>query len=237
MRSAYCAIWIAIAATTAACSGGNSGGNEATVGYSGSELSDYAAAWDGYAEAWQFPSGSDRVRVTLDANGQGTIEFGDQPLLPPPTDSDVGYPPGTGVDSNVSGVFEGVRYPIYDTRLEAHRIRLAANPNDLFKIWCQMQTPVLHDNGTYGCLPNWGGGQRDWGCFLEDPQTSQQVPVDCGKILLCSMYEVCQCSAAGCDAIVDLRIQIDAVLEDGGNSLDGTLAIDGTRLTVRLTRG
>src|SRR5450432_936374 len=78
---------------SAACSGGGAVniGNTAVIG---SQLSDYAASWDGYAEAYTFmPDGSDRVRLTIDANGQGTLEVGNAALLPPPTDPNVGYRP------------------------------------------------------------------------------------------------------------------------------------------------
>src|SRR5262245_9474401 len=71
-----------------ACSGG-----DPTVTTSGNQVSDYAATWDGYAEAFTFEDGSDRVRLTIHANGEGTIEVGDSAPLPPPTDPNVGYPP------------------------------------------------------------------------------------------------------------------------------------------------
>ena len=41
------------------------------------------------------PDGSDRVRLTIAANGQGTFEVGNAALLPPPTDPNVGYPART----------------------------------------------------------------------------------------------------------------------------------------------
>jgi hypothetical protein len=244
MRAAHYALLIAIAATAPACSGDGSGSNESGVAYSGSQLSDYAAGWDGYAEAWQFASGSDRVRIALDASGQGTIEFGDQPLLAPPSAPDVGYPPGLDMFFSGSlGAREGFLYPIYGAYVEGLRIRFGVDPNDIVRAWCQMQTPVLDEFNTdqplYACVPNWGYEQSDT-CSLINPQTNEKVPVDCTKLALCQPGGACQCTASGCDAYSfdgHYPIQLDAALEGNGNNLVGTLVLDSaTRITVRLTR-
>src|SRR5205823_5394415 len=106
------------------CSGGSVNiGNTNAVG---SKLSDYAASWDGYAEAYTFmPDSSDRVRLTISADGHGTVEVGDTALLPPPTDPNVGYPsPGQpqfdGYSLN-SGLSGGALYPIYAPRVQESR--------------------------------------------------------------------------------------------------------------------
>src|SRR4051812_42637128 len=83
-------------------------------------LAAYEGAWDGYVEAYKFPSGSDRVRITLDAEGQGTIEVGDAPAIPPFTDPNVGYPTTDPrfpdvVDSDLyTRPHEGYGYPVGD---------------------------------------------------------------------------------------------------------------------------
>ena len=78
-----------LALVPAACSDGN----PVDLGHREAQLSDYAATWDGYAEAYTFREGSsDRVRITLDATGVGTLEVGDAPLDPVPTDPEVGLP-------------------------------------------------------------------------------------------------------------------------------------------------
>jgi len=118
----------------------------------GAKLSDYAASWDGYAEAYAFmPSGSDRVRLTIDANGQGTLRFGDGVLFPPPSDPNVGYPPpnvvvdaGQNFDQYVVYTpSEGFIYPIYAAQVQTNRIQMGANINDLYDGWCAIQTPFL----------------------------------------------------------------------------------------------
>ena len=212
------------------------------LGRTGAALSDYAASWDGYVEAWQFASGSDRVRVVLDAAGQGTLELGDQPLFAPPTDPNVGYPPGVewSLPGNLPPI-EGFQYPVQEARVEARRLRLDADPNDIVKAWCQMQTPVL-DEGipqqpTYACVPNWGYEQTGTGCAQVNPQTNEHVPVDCVKLGLCMLPGDCECTATGCDVRASSPMQLDAALQGDGNDLAGTLALDpGTRLNVHLTR-
>ena len=56
-------------------------GNDVT----GERLEDYVASWDGYAEAFDFGDGSDRVRIELDANGEGSLTWVIPPLRPSPT--------------------------------------------------------------------------------------------------------------------------------------------------------
>ena len=60
-------------------------------GLLGASLIDYAGTWDGYAEAFTWNDGSDRIRIMLDANGVGTIRLGNAPDFPPP-DPDRAYP-------------------------------------------------------------------------------------------------------------------------------------------------
>jgi hypothetical protein len=128
---------------SAACSGGGAV-NIGNTNVVGSQLSDYAASWDGYAEAYTFTSdGSDRVRLTIAANGQGTLEVGNAALLPAPTDPNVGYPPGqpdplTGPNTGLSG---GVLYPLYAARVQESRIQAGLKPNDFYGAWCALQTP------------------------------------------------------------------------------------------------
>ncbi len=236
------------------------------IGESGSLVSDYAAQWDGYAEAFSFNDGSDRVRLTLDGAGQGTLQVGDQALFPPPSDPNVGYPP-TGWSFNGNSVLSqlrpGFQYPIYGAHVETKRIRLGADFHDIFGAWCAMQTshcqncePNSKDPPFYECAsrpapgsdPISSGGQD---CSMIDETTGQTLPVDCLKQMLCDQPPpctcnasppVCQCDATGCAippvANADYPVKIDAALETAGTELVGTLVInDGSpRLTVRLTR-
>ena len=274
----------------------------------GGALSDYAASWDGYAEAYTFmPSGSDRVRLTIDASGQGTLRVGDGTLFPPPSDPNVGYPAGssTGPDAGTFGagnnfvLGEGALYPIYAPQVQTDRIQLGLKPNDYYGTWCSLQTPVATtsklvfiggpDGGTggaggnsggyygtvsaspdagdvtttYGCLPSWGSSSGDSGngheCFAvvtpatpssvwsDPPDFSTQVtePVDCGKLALCSLLQVCACTDSSCITAPQLPadaapsqypVELDAALDPTGGTLIGTLTLPPDRVTVRLQR-
>lgn len=251
MKTAYGVFVGTLTLTMAACGDGGQGSGP-TKGYS---LVDYVARWDGYAEAFTFPDGSDRVRLVLNANGQGTLQVGDAPLVPATTDPALG-PPGVG---NVEQSYQfawlnaGFLYPLYAPNVEARRIRLGANYHDAWRDWCQMQTPFLSERlGGYACAPDLTVGD-DSGCFYSDG-TGALVQMDCMRADLCGMLSpctcgtrttpmMCACTAGGC-AVPDTTstgaffVKIDAALEDDGASLVGTLAIDDVeqRYTIRLTR-
>ena len=259
IRNSTALVLGALALTPLACS------NQSTVdigGNAGSKLSDYAASWDGYAEAFQFESGSDRIRIGLDANGQGTLEVGDGPMLPPP-DPDVRWPPGAetldGALDGQTALKAGFRYPVQQARVEANRIQLTVTPAELYRPWCQAQTPILNETRptepTYLCVPSWEvmSDPSLTQCTLTNPDTGEQVEADCVKLLLCrnTFYRVCTCTATSCDlsptssATADLSSapfptnQLDAALENAGTEMTGTLLltdVGASRLTVRLTR-
>lgn len=213
----------------------------------GLQLSDYTAIWDGYAEAHTFDDGSDRVRMTLDANGRGSVRLGDRPLYRPPTDPDVGWPVGQPLMLGQPLVIAGIEYPVIDARVENRRIRLGFDERAPYQPWCAMQTPVLDevntDVPTYNCLPNWQSW-HDIGtdCGLINPDTRERTAVDCGKFHLCALGfgNVCLCTASGCSAAPadpsNPGDVFDGALDPGGTELVGTLVSSGTPMTVRLTR-
>jgi hypothetical protein len=230
------------AATAAACSSSP----EVSIGDPvGGALADYAASWDGYAEAYQFEDGSDRVRLRIDSAGTGTLEVGDSPHFPPATDPNVGYPPGTTSQQGFPSVaqmtlYAGFGYPLHDTRVDNSRIRLGADPADLYSGWCALQQPVSDErNGVYNCLPNWGYSYGIDGCWQPDPTTKEAVTVDCGKLMLCGILRVCRCTASGCtipSAAGNAPVQVDAALTADGTQLTGTLILGDQRITIRMSR-
>jgi hypothetical protein len=239
-----------------ACSGGGTV-NIGDTTVIGSQLSDYAASWDGYAEAYTFqPSGSDRVRLTIDKNGQGTLQVGDGALLPPPTDPSVGYPPGADPSVAISELREGFLYPIYAAQVQTNRIQLGINPTDLFAQWCALQTSYpssgASDAGTtYSCAPNWpnfetGAGDAGGGtCNLVNPDGGTDT-IDCDKLILCfASWAVCSCTATSCTNIQvasgtpadRYTTELDGAMDKTGSTLTGTLVIDdGARVTVHLQK-
>ncbi|MGC4087209.1 MAG: hypothetical protein QM756_04755 [Polyangiaceae bacterium] len=227
-----------------ACSGGNAVdiGEDHPV-KTGATLSDYAAVWDGYAEAYRFPSGSDRVRITLDENGHGYVEFGDQPLLAPPTDPNAGYA-NTLVGTNYFDTLEeGFRYSALFANVQAKRFRLGVENDELMKAWCELQTPVSSNASSsgYACIPNLGWRMPTPGVCIMDTDAGP-TEVSCDKALLCGLGTPCTCTAQSCTVTPPTSLALtattlDAALENEGNTLTGTLLMGGTeRVTVRLER-
>lgn len=220
----------------------------------GSKLSDYAATWDGYAEAYTFPpSGSDRVRLVLDGSGSGTFRVGDNDmLLPPASDPSVGYPPTIGANGPLTSQNWRLRddfvYPVHNPQVQADRIQVGINDMDFYAGWCALQTPVARDPSSpdsgYGCLPNLGSFfDGDATCGLIDADGTR-IPVDCGKLSMCNFLMVCTCTATGCGIPARPADQspalypeeLDAALDSTGDNLTGTLTVNGERVTVHLTR-
>lgn len=243
--------WLVFAAVSTAwgCSSGNA---PVDIGDSrtGQNLEDYAAVWEGYVEAASFADGSDKVKITLDASGNGSLEIGDSSPLPPPTNGDVGYPASfNGSAEQVEKLFPGVSYPITGAIVESERLRFSVNPWEVERDWCPLQTSYAVESGgetQYRCVP---GSQMWFGniaaCTYNDGTVD--VPVDCMKFALCTFpnFHPCTCDATGCspfEAPPELQqnyAHLDAALEDGGNSLVGTLktGYDGSwTKTVRLKR-
>lgn len=217
--------------------------NPATLG---EKLEDYSGRWQGYAEAYEFSSGSDRMVLRIDEDGDGYATFGDGTAPPPATNPDVGYPAGLSPDDLISA-FQlqfrgGVQYPLHDVLVEDRRIRLRVSSMNLWDDWCELQTPVLvvDSNATepqYGVLPVNGFSRGEGGCFIFDDTAAEPVQVDCGKAVL-HFTHVCACTASACRANDDAEtgaVELDAALESLGEELVGTLTIAG-RVTVRLSR-
>jgi hypothetical protein len=227
---------------------------ENTPAKAGEKLGDYAAAWDGYAEAYFFESGSDRIRMVLDEQGAGYVLLGNVLELAPGT-----LPHFTEPYSSIhEGFAEGFRYPAHAARVQGRRLQLGLRTYDAFTDWCADQTPVLAGNSSsepmYYCLPIATVMDLDEnGCYLgwcadpifcnsRSPETKQYV--ECGAIGLCHVYGYCMCTADSCSMAAELEPEpedlssyslFDGVLEDEGNELVGTLNVN-ERVVVRLTR-
>ncbi|WP_437982291.1 hypothetical protein [Sorangium sp. So ce117] len=223
------------------------GGDEASSGGGGSGGGSGAAAllvahWEGYVENFKFRSGSDAVQLDIDTvEGsaiQGTVRFGAEPSMPPPTDPDVGYPPNPGIEvSYALGLpYEGFDFTLLGAQLSESRLRFSIAPTELWKGWCELQTPrlVVTPGGlerTYFCESYQGYLQGSDGCFLADQ------PVDCAYIDLC-IKEVCHCRESGCTVDAELAEErVDFDLEFGQQEANGSIAIESAIFyNVRLTR-
>jgi len=227
----------------------------------GAQLSDYAATWDGYAEAYAFqPDGSDRVRLTLDASGNGTLEIGDSALLPAPTDQNVGFPKnatGSVVPSPGYGLSEGFLYPVHAANVQSDRIQLGVNPYDLWAAWCALQTSTFpyqyldemtgNFENVYTCVDPNAATPPGGGCAMVDPDGGT-TPIDCWKVSLCEYPNpACTCTATGCTSVqvaagtpvAQYLVELDGALDATGATLTGTVTgtvATGDRVTVHLTK-
>jgi hypothetical protein len=205
----------------------------------GATLSDYAGTWDGFAEAFEFSDGTDAVHLVLDGDGNGELWLGEADPLPAP-EADRGYPPGTralGLVDSAEGAVAGFGYPIVDGAVEDNRLRLNSSKGELYREWCDLQTPHVVQNATpsyYACLPFAGFGTTDNGeCILGE---SLENVIDCG---LPACLTRCECNEDDCAVsphLLSPDIRVDATLEGDGDSFVGTLVLGPERINVRLTR-
>jgi hypothetical protein len=220
----------------------------------GAALSDYAGDWQGYAEAYQFTDGTDSVRLTLNARGEGSWYFGRSALLAPP-DATRGWPGFDQPRDTGDLVVTGFNYPVHDPRIEERRARLDAHSSDLYAEWCTLQTPhpvkalvgglpidmpeyKLTDPLVYNCI-GWSANAIDYNrsnprecVVLNEPDK-----FDCSRTTCIS---TCSCDEHSCKLAEDLNdVHLDAALQADGAELVGTLQFvsgAGTRVNVRLTR-
>jgi len=197
-------------------------------------LAAYEGDWDGYAEAYSFPSGSDRVRLSLDAAGHGTLEVGDISHFAC-TDPTVGCPPALGenLEFHAFGTQEGFEYAV-DASLQNDRLQFEYWGTDAQKTWCEAQTsePNAAGGSGYTCSPLGNGGRMMGGaCFARG---EAQIPIACSVIDTC--WGACTCDASGCTSNHGSALRLDGALSDGGAALVGTLMVSDARVTVRLKK-
>jgi hypothetical protein len=240
MRTSW---YFVIVGALAACSGetidagtNDSGaGGASASGSSGSSSGASSGAttevFKGSIEGFMFPSGSSTVVMNLafGTNGAvtGTVFFGDGPALAPPTDPNVGYPPGLGLADQTSP--EDFAYTVLQGMDVSSRVTLQVETNELYKKWCQLQmsypwyenmdgTEVLVE---YGCTPGngtWGGS----GDSCHASQGTTLIPVDCGTLTLCAMDHVCTCTATSCTVPLSAgNVRFD--MELTGDALNGSV--------------
>jgi hypothetical protein len=201
----------------------------------GASLSDYEGTWVGYAELANWSDNTDTVKLILDENGNGVIEFGEAEPLPAPVAGE-SYPLGVGdpmLDFEpVWGVLSGFSYPIEGAVVESKRIRMSSASNALYSDWCGLIAPVEDPSvpGTYTCIGYTGYAAGPEGCF-SGPNSDQ--PVDC-DILAC--IRLCTCDEASCDVTPGEDIRLDAALEMEGEELEGSFDVPQGRYFVRMTR-
>jgi hypothetical protein len=158
-------------------------------------------SWTGWVENYQFPSGSDALKLSfaVDESGNlvGHITMGSGSPPPPATDPNVGYPPGYAPMSMPLG-WEGFPFSMLNGKSTTNRLRFTMNGLEPWAGWCALQTPV-DDSGF--CLPNWGSFMNSTSNYCEmysSDSPPKTITVDCGKLELCNHLMVCVCSATSC---------------------------------------
>jgi hypothetical protein len=234
----------------AACSADAVDLGDGRLGIDRNALESYAAVWEGYVEAYEFGSGSDRIRLVLDEQGNGTFTFGEGEPLPEPTDPDEAFPferfvnPVDGSPAYVPIPLEGFDYTVSGALVEDERLRASSAVNEVFDSACALQTPIPVDPQSramgypdYACMPEYPFGYNEesaGGCSTG----RSQLPLSCAKAQLCNS-SYCACTATACGANAEEQLRLDAALNDAGDRLEGTLLgrLDrDDRVTVRLTR-
>ena len=150
---------------------------ENNSGQSKTGLAAYAANWDGYIQAYKFPDGSDRVRLTVNEDGTGTIRFGNSELLPKPSDPKVKFPPNFPKcmdcllqpadpatwdgHTPLPGVWDGFSFTLNAVHVNVDRLQATAAAKEIYKDWCQLQSSRHFLNNSvdsYSCATcnSWG---------------------------------------------------------------------------------
>jgi hypothetical protein len=220
---------------TATCSPSGSAAAVADAGPwdSGASLAPLVGTWTGYAEAYQFPSGSDSIVLAFAAGSDGGIHgaltYGQGTPPPPPTDPNADYPPTGWANHQFPWLVEGFPFTVLRPSFDGTRLRISSQSHEFWKPWCELQTPTGDGwpCGTYACVPNGAGMGTSALTTIMDPATGMEVAVKTSKRTLCDPGGACQCSATSCstdmsdaDEVFDLRLS-------SPDHLDGTLAGTG----------
>jgi hypothetical protein len=189
----------------------------------GSQL---VGTWIGYVENHPFSSGSDALKLTITAADTGalcgTLTFGDATPLAPPTNPDIGYPPNQDLTQWMpAGLpIERFAHTLFSGVVSGKRVRFQVLGYEPWRQWCTMQKSYLVDpwGSNYSCINGWGG--YDWqgdagpkNCWVQDPITASQSPVDCGKMFDCGNWRTCVCNESGCGADTINPMNFDAQFE------------------------
>jgi hypothetical protein len=204
--------------------------------------------WVGHLENHQFPDGSDTLTMTLDfaPGGQvtGSLLLGNGAILQPPTDPNVGYPPG---NTGAVTLVEGFPYTILDGSLNGSQLSFDFSEYEVWTQWCALQTPYLEDPDSdadpyYECAqaPPKGGAAAfgSTGCGYASADGGI-TPIDCGKLELCGEgggSGVCRCTASGCDAFSPTPPGPSLGVDVAKTSAQGTLSGNSGVYQVRFIR-
>jgi hypothetical protein len=204
-------------------------------------------SWTGYAENFQFPSGSDAIKFSFayDPSGQvvGQVILGSGTPPPPATDPNVGYPPGYNGFNVLFADAEGFPFSMVGGNFVFHRLRFAIEGTELWASWCALQTPPA--DGSDGCLPNFVSATVGEDSCSITTANGKTTAVDCTKWYLCegavgfSSASVCLCTPTGCIPRPGRNtISFDMFISDdtASGSVSGYLGTTGDTHNVHFTK-
>lgn len=226
-----------------------------------SALSSYAAEWEGYTEGFVWAGvGSDRVALSIDEAGGGTLTFGDAPAPAPLGDVnvlfarmfplDIGASPTSFASGNAGPVHDplaGFPYSFDDVSVQDERIRLAVRRSEPGDAFCAAQPAVVDESqgdlfpaGGYTCGAQ-SNPDRDTSCYpgvslsrareiANDPNPDLSL---LGDPTGCKTNAVCSVLCACTEHECQGRSRND---ESGSEAiaLDAALDEDGSRLVGTL---
>jgi hypothetical protein len=194
-------------------------------GSSGQLVPGLAGVWTGYLENFTLDDGSDDLTFAISSDGsEGKVVFGKAAAPPPPVDPNVGYPAGLGFSIDVAhGIWPGFAHTMMNVSFDGSRLKfgLARDIAD------------TTNAGHYGCVPNWGYMASDTECSQPNPDTKENVPVDCGKLFLCSIH-VCNCTQDSCSGALTTDTYFDLVIAPP--KADGSAKINDVVYNIHLAK-
>lgn len=204
----------------------------------GSALEDFAANWEGYAQAYSFiGDGTDVVRLSIDETGNGTVRFGDEALFTSATDLAEIYPP-TYIDSSSpewplstgNQARSGFAYAFSNGEVTDARLRLSFDSAQVMESWCTLQISSEAPCGMYDSSQT-VKTDTDFTCSWV--QGAGLLEDSCNRMAQCMF---CECTTEACHSANGAVIKFDGALSDGGDKLTATLVIGEERVVVVMTR-
>jgi hypothetical protein len=199
-----------------------------------------SGTWVGTLDNFTFSDGSKAITLTIQGSPLGGVAtFGQSSPPPPATDPNVGYPPGfrLGYGSNIGGIsawmtapHPGFPFSFLNPTLSGQRLQFDISILELWKAWCQLQTPFLAQTDAgpmYYCEQDWTSTNTAQGCVLVDPTTMQQVSIDCEKLAMCGPTAgICSCGSQSCSSSAYAGVHIDLTV--AGSQADGVMLGNGS---------
>jgi hypothetical protein len=173
------------------------------------------------------------VGSNTDGQPCGSVRFGEDTELPPPSDPDDYYPPSAaelfryddpfGWSTSRVGPLSGAAYTIQDASVDGLRLSWVVAFEEPYRGWCALQTPVpseLVSQDCYNCIgeesaaTSWTLGEDN--CFLAEKSLS------CGRLSLC-LGGLCWCSADECEARNLTKLSFEVLVDDEDAEMQGVI--------------